>query len=75
VGLGFEAIEAGYRVFFNTAPNLIAALTKANGEKRLEEKLTSLRADLDLCNPRAELQTRCPRRLADESRVNPATRR
>lgn len=39
VGLGLKAIEAGYRVFFSTAANLIATLTKAHGEGRLEEKL------------------------------------
>lgn len=39
VGLGLKAIEAGYRVFFSTAANLIAVLTKAHGEGRLEEKL------------------------------------
>ena len=39
VGLGLKAIEAGYRVFFTTAANLIAVLTKAHGEGRLEEKL------------------------------------
>ena len=39
VGLGLKAIEAGYRVFFSTAANLIATLTKAHGEGRLDEKL------------------------------------
>jgi DNA replication protein DnaC len=39
VALGLKAIEAGYRVFFTTAANLIAALTKAHGDGRLEEKL------------------------------------
>jgi len=39
VALGLKAIEAGYRVLFTTAANLIAALTKAHGEGRLEEKL------------------------------------
>ena len=39
VGLGLKAIEAGYRVFFSTAANLIATLTKAHAEGRLEEKL------------------------------------
>jgi DNA replication protein DnaC len=39
VGLGLKAIEAGYRVFFSTAANLITALTKAHAEGRLEEKL------------------------------------
>ena len=34
-----KAIEAGYRVFFSTAANLIATLTKAHGEGRLDEKL------------------------------------
>lgn len=39
VSLGIKAIEAGYRVLFTTAANLIAALTKAHAEGRLEEKL------------------------------------
>jgi DNA replication protein DnaC len=39
VALGLKAIAAGYRVFFTTAANVIAALTKAHGEGRLEEKL------------------------------------
>jgi DNA replication protein DnaC len=39
VALGLKAIEAGYRVLFTTAANLIAALTKAHGEGRLDEKL------------------------------------
>jgi DNA replication protein DnaC len=39
VGLGMKAIEAGYRVFFTTAANMIAVLTRALGEGRLEEKL------------------------------------
>lgn len=39
VGLGLKAIEHGYRVFFTTAANMIAALTKALGEGRLEEKI------------------------------------
>jgi DNA replication protein DnaC len=39
VGLGLKAIAAGYRVLFTTAAAMIAALTKAAGEGRLEEKL------------------------------------
>ncbi len=39
VALGLKAIEAGYRVFFTTAAQLIAQLTKANAEGRLDEKL------------------------------------
>jgi DNA replication protein DnaC len=39
VALGLKAIEAGYRVLFTTAANLIATLTKAHGEGRLDEKL------------------------------------
>jgi len=39
VSLGLKAIEAGYRVLFTTAANLIDKLTKAHGEGRLEEKL------------------------------------
>ncbi len=39
VGLGLKAIERGYRVLFTTAAALIATLTRALGEGRLEEKL------------------------------------
>jgi DNA replication protein DnaC len=39
VGLGLKAIEHGYRVLFTTAANMIATLTRALGENRLEEKL------------------------------------
>ena len=39
VALELKAIKAGYRVFFTTAANLIASLTRAYGEGRLEEKL------------------------------------
>jgi DNA replication protein DnaC len=39
VGLGLKAIERGYRVFFATAAGLIAALTKAAAEGRLDERL------------------------------------
>jgi DNA replication protein DnaC len=39
VALGLKAIEAGYRVLFTTAANLITALTRAHNEGRLDEKL------------------------------------
>lgn len=39
VSLGLKAIEAGYRVLFTTAAHLIATLTKAHAEGRLDEKL------------------------------------
>ena len=39
VSLGLKAIEAGYRVLFTTAAHLIATLTKAHTEGRLDEKL------------------------------------
>jgi DNA replication protein DnaC len=39
VALGLKAIERGYRVLFASAAHLIAALTKALAENRLEEKL------------------------------------
>ena len=39
VSLGMKAIEAGYRVLFTSAAHLIAALTKALAEGKLEEKL------------------------------------
>ena len=39
VGLGLKAIEHGYRVLFTTAANMIAHLTRALSEGRLEEKL------------------------------------
>ena len=39
VGLGLKAIERGYRVLFTTAATMIATLTKALTEGRLDEKL------------------------------------
>jgi DNA replication protein DnaC len=39
VALGIKAIETGYRVLFTTAANLIAVLTRAHAEGRLEERL------------------------------------
>jgi DNA replication protein DnaC len=39
VALGLKAIERGYRVLFTTAADLIAALTRAAGQGRLEERL------------------------------------
>jgi DNA replication protein DnaC len=39
VALGLKAIENGYRVLFTTAANMIAVLTKAMSEGKLEEKL------------------------------------
>jgi DNA replication protein DnaC len=39
VGLGLKAIEHGYRVLFTTAAAMIATLTRALGEGRLEDKL------------------------------------
>jgi DNA replication protein DnaC len=39
VALGLKAIEAGYRVLFTSAAQLIATLTKALAENRLEDKL------------------------------------
>jgi energy-coupling factor transporter ATP-binding protein EcfA2 len=39
VALGLKAITSGYRVLFSTAANLIATLTKAHAEGRLDEKL------------------------------------
>jgi DNA replication protein DnaC len=39
VSLGIKAIEAGYRVLFTTAAHLIAALTKAHAEGKLDDKL------------------------------------
>ena len=39
VGLGLKAIECGYRVLFTTAAAMIATLTKAMVEGRLEDKL------------------------------------
>jgi len=40
VALGREAIACGYAVLFTSAVNLVAALSKAALENRLEEKLT-----------------------------------
>ncbi len=39
VGLGLKAIAQGYRVLFTTAAAMIATLTRATTEGRLEEKL------------------------------------
>jgi DNA replication protein DnaC len=39
VGLGLRAIEHGYRVLFTTAAAMIASLTRALTEGRLEEKI------------------------------------
>jgi DNA replication protein DnaC len=39
IGLGLQAIAHGYRVLFTTAAGMIATLTKALGEARLEDKL------------------------------------
>jgi DNA replication protein DnaC len=39
VGLGLKAIERGYRVLFTTAAAMIATLTKALTEGKLDEKL------------------------------------
>src|SRR5688572_10370627 len=39
VGLGLKAIEHGYRVLFTTAAALIATLSRALSEGRLEDKL------------------------------------
>nr|WP_282959124.1 IS21-like element helper ATPase IstB [Azoarcus sp. L1K30] len=39
VSLGLKAIEAGYRVFFTSAAQLIATLSKALADGRLDEKL------------------------------------
>lgn len=39
VAWGIKAIEAGYRVLFATAANLIASLTRAMAEGKLEDKL------------------------------------
>ena len=42
VGLGLRACALGYRTVFVTAAGLIASLTRAHGENRLEEKLKLL---------------------------------
>jgi DNA replication protein DnaC len=42
VGLGLTAIEPGYRVLFTTAAALVATLTKALTEGRLEDKLYTM---------------------------------
>ena len=39
IGLGLPAIEQGYRVLFTTAATMIATLTRALAENRLENKL------------------------------------
>ena len=42
IALGREAILAGYTVQFTTAMTLVAGLTKAHDEKRLDEKLQGI---------------------------------
>jgi DNA replication protein DnaC len=42
VALGLQACAAGYRTLFTTAAALISALTRAQSENRLEEKLKAL---------------------------------
>jgi DNA replication protein DnaC len=42
IGLGREAIRQNYTVLFVTAPALVAALSKAHADGRLEEKLSFL---------------------------------
>src|SRR5439155_15010011 len=42
IALGREAILAGYTVQFTTATTLVAGLTKAHGERRLDETLLAL---------------------------------
>lgn len=42
VALGVKACARGYRTLFVTASGLIATLTKAENENRLEEKLKAL---------------------------------
>ena len=39
LGLGLKAIEQGYRVLFTTAAAMIATLTRALTENRLDDKL------------------------------------
>jgi len=39
IALGLKAIEQGYRVLFTTTANMIATLSKALAESKLEEKL------------------------------------
>ncbi len=39
IGLGLHAIERGYRVLFTTAAAMLATLTRALAENRLEDKL------------------------------------
>jgi DNA replication protein DnaC len=42
VGLGLKACALGYRTTFATASGLVASLTRAHQENRLEEKLKQL---------------------------------
>ena len=60
VSLGLKAIEAGYRVLFTTAAHLIATLTKALAESRLDEKLkvytTPRLLIIDLCGVRSYVE-------------------
>ena len=42
IGLGIAAAEAGFKVYFANASTLVERLTKADGEKKLEEKIRGL---------------------------------
>jgi DNA replication protein DnaC len=42
IGLGIEAVKAGFRVHFANASSMVEKLEKADKEKRLEEKIRNL---------------------------------
>jgi DNA replication protein DnaC len=42
IGLGIEAVKAGFKVHFANASSLVEKLEKADKEKRLEEKIRNL---------------------------------
>jgi hypothetical protein len=57
IALGREAILAGYAVQFVTATTLVASLAKAHGERRLDDRLSSLakpRLLIRACPPAGE---------------------
>ena len=62
VSLSIKAIEAGYRVLFTSAAQLIATLTKALAEGRLDEKLKALHDAASADHRRDRLPAHRPRR-------------
>ena len=60
VALGREAVDRGYTVLFTSAAALMAGLTKAHADGRLEEKLLQLSKPklliIDLCAAASDVE-------------------